>query len=157
MPLVDPITREKVKFNPKVVEEGHISADQLMNEGGWGGDVHFEYDHDKYWPALLEMSKKRRDEQLERWRALGGTVGLDEWSIKGGPKVTDEVPISNEAPVKETPENGAPITEAPVKEEPANETLEDKKPANGEPVQGAPPTDDTTPNKSEAPVAGYTA
>ncbi len=36
MPLVDPVTKEKVKFNPNVIEEGFMQADQLMSAGGWG-------------------------------------------------------------------------------------------------------------------------
>jgi hypothetical protein len=87
MPIVDPITRDKVRFNPKVVEDGLVDADKLMGAGGWGGSVQFEYDHEKYWPALMEICKTRREEQMARWKALGGRVGLDEWSIKGGPTI----------------------------------------------------------------------
>lgn len=85
MPLVDPVTRDKVRFNPNVVEEGLVDADKLMNVSGWGGSVDFDYDHAKYWPALIELCKTRREEQMARWKALGGRVGIDEWSIKGGP------------------------------------------------------------------------
>lgn len=78
MPLVDPVTREKVKFNPNVVGEGFVNADAMMSAGGWGGAVDFEYEHEKYWPALIELSKTRREEQMARWRTLGGKVGIDE-------------------------------------------------------------------------------
>jgi hypothetical protein len=44
----------------------------------------FEYKHETYWPALVEMCDKRRKQELERWRELGGTVGLKEWDVKGG-------------------------------------------------------------------------
>lgn len=84
MPLVDPVTRDKVRFNPKVVEEGLVDADKLMSAGGWGGSVEFEYVHEKYWPAFIELCKTTREEQMARWRALGGHIGIDEWSIKGG-------------------------------------------------------------------------
>ena len=85
MPLVDPVTREKVRFNPKVVEDGLIDKDMLLNAQGWGGNVDFEYEHDKYWPALVAMSKQRREEQMSKWRELGGKIGADEWILKGGP------------------------------------------------------------------------
>lgn len=84
MPLVDPVTREKVKFNPDVVKDGLVSPDMLMSEGGWGGDLHFEWDHTKYWKAINWMTDERRKTQMEKWRQLGGKVGLDEWAIKGG-------------------------------------------------------------------------
>lgn len=50
----------------------------------WGGAVEFEYDHEKYWPALVDMCDARRAEQLVRWKELGGTIGLKEWDIKAG-------------------------------------------------------------------------
>jgi hypothetical protein len=87
MPLVDPVTRDKVRFNPKVVDDGLVDADKMMGVGGWGGSVEFEYDHEKYWPTLIDICKARREEQMARWKELGGRVGLDEWSIKGGPTI----------------------------------------------------------------------
>lgn len=50
----------------------------------WGGACDFKYEHEKYWPALVGMCVERKKEQMERWRALGGTVGLREWDLKGG-------------------------------------------------------------------------
>lgn len=50
----------------------------------WGGSVDFEYEHEKYWPALVSMCDKRREEQMEKWKQLGGIVGLKEWDVKGG-------------------------------------------------------------------------
>ena len=42
----------------------------------------FEYKHETYWPALVAMCDERRKQQMERWRELGGTVGLKEWDVK---------------------------------------------------------------------------
>ncbi|KAJ3530524.1 hypothetical protein NM688_g7694 [Phlebia brevispora] len=81
-PLIDPVTREKMRFNPKVVQDGLFVADNVWTE--FGGDVHFEYDHAKYWPDFIETTTKRREEMQERWRTLGARVGLREWDIKGG-------------------------------------------------------------------------
>lgn len=50
----------------------------------WGGDREFEYVHEKYWPALVGMCDTRRQAWMEKWKALGGTVGLKEWDYKGG-------------------------------------------------------------------------
>ncbi|VDC07517.1 unnamed protein product [Peniophora sp. CBMAI 1063] len=99
-PLIDPRTREKMKFNPKPVEEGLFTADQLFADGGWKGGVDFQWDHDKYWSALLQMCAELREVQLKRWRELGGRVGLSEWDIKQASppiapaKTTVEVPAS---------------------------------------------------------------
>lgn len=58
----------------------------------WGGDRDFKYEHDKYWPALVEMCDLRRQAQMDKWRELGGTVGLKEWDIKGGISITKDTP-----------------------------------------------------------------
>lgn len=50
MPFVDPVTRNKVKLNPQIFEEGYMAKEQVMQEW-WGGDRNFEYDHSKYWPG----------------------------------------------------------------------------------------------------------
>ncbi|CAG7849097.1 CRAL-TRIO domain-containing protein C23B6.04c [Serendipita indica DSM 11827] len=111
MPLVDPVTRDKVRFNPKVIDEGLIDKEILLNAQGWGGNADFEYEHDKYWPALIEICKKRREEQMARWHELGGKIGADEWILKGGPIVVAHPQTgdaSNEAVTKdETHQTGS--------------------------------------------------
>lgn len=99
MPFVDPITREKVKFNPDVLKEGFFTKENLMTQW-WGGDREFEWDHDQYWPALVKMCEERRQTQKMRWKDMGATIGLDEWKIKGGETETveaasDSKPITN--------------------------------------------------------------
>lgn len=83
MPFVDPVTRNKVKFNPRVIEDGYFTADQLMAYG-WGGSREFEYSHEKYWPELVRMSDERRAHIKARWRELGAKVGISEWEMKTG-------------------------------------------------------------------------
>jgi hypothetical protein len=51
-PFVDPVTRNKMKFNPQIIQDGIFSPDMVMTRW-WGGDCSFEYDHDKYFPALV--------------------------------------------------------------------------------------------------------
>ncbi|KAF8183935.1 CRAL-TRIO domain-containing protein [Pholiota molesta] len=80
MPLVDPITRNKVKFNPEIFKDGLFTTDNVMKE--WGGDHHFEYDHDKYWPDLVTRCQSRTKNWEKNWRELGATVGISEWAYK---------------------------------------------------------------------------
>jgi hypothetical protein len=82
-PFIDPVTRPKMKFNPSVIDDKIFAPDMVMKEW-WGGDQDFVYNHEMYWPALVQMCERRKKEQMERWRALGGTVGLKEWEVKGG-------------------------------------------------------------------------
>ncbi|KAG8740783.1 hypothetical protein FRC10_003892 [Ceratobasidium sp. 414] len=89
MPFVDPITRVKIKFNPNVIQEGLFDKSQVMKE--WGGELDFVYEHEKSWPGLVGLCESLHAERKERWRKLGGSVGLSEWDIKGGapPLTTD--------------------------------------------------------------------
>lgn len=82
-PFIDPVSREKMKFNPEVINDNLFTSDMVMSEW-WGGDRDFEYVHDKYWPALVSMCEFKRKTWMERWRALGGKVGIKEWDYKGG-------------------------------------------------------------------------
>lgn len=70
-----------MKFNPKVVEDGIFAADMVMKE--WGGKCDFVYQHDKYWPMLDKMCENNRMGWMEKWRTLGGKVGVKEWDYKG--------------------------------------------------------------------------
>lgn len=81
MPFVDPITRDKVKFNPKIFEAGYFTPDMVMKEW-WNGTQDFEYVHEKYWPQLVVMCEERAKEQIQNWKELGGTVGISEWKYK---------------------------------------------------------------------------
>lgn len=88
-PFIDPVSAAKMKFNPNVVEDGYIDPNQLMNK--WGGEIDFEYEHEEYWPALLELTKTRRDGWFKNWKEMGGKIGTKEWDIKQ----------SHQAPTKE--------------------------------------------------------
>ena len=79
-PFVDPRTRDKIRFNPDCVKEGLFAPDMLMRE--WGGAAAFEYEHDRYWPAVVRMCEEHRRRRLEAWRGLGAKVGIREWDIK---------------------------------------------------------------------------
>ncbi|KIY42857.1 CRAL/TRIO domain-containing protein [Fistulina hepatica ATCC 64428] len=81
MPFVDPITREKIRFNPDVIKEGIFAKNELMS-GAWGGACDFEYVHEEYWPALVRLCEERSSSWRARWKALGGTVGIREYDYK---------------------------------------------------------------------------
>jgi hypothetical protein len=86
-PFIEPVTRAKMKFDPKVIEEGFFTPDQIASDW-YKGSLKFTYDHDQYWPALLELCEKRRQAWKEKWRAQGGVVGLKEWDFKSGTHVS---------------------------------------------------------------------
>lgn len=72
-----------------MVKEGFVLPEQLMTASGWGGSQEFEYVHEKYWPTLIALCEAETRARMDRWRALGGKVGLGEWDIKGGPLSTE--------------------------------------------------------------------
>ena len=79
-PFIDPVTREKLKFNEEM--RIHVPPEQLLTTRG--GNVEFEYDHAVYWPALNKLAEERRKEQEARWVKGGERVGELEAYLKGG-------------------------------------------------------------------------
>lgn len=82
-PFIDPVSREKMQFNPQLIKDNIFSPDMVM-AGSWGGEKNFEYVHEEYWPTLVEMCDSRKETWMEKWRTLGGKVGVKEWEYKGG-------------------------------------------------------------------------
>jgi hypothetical protein len=87
-PVLDSVTREKMKFNPQAIKDGLFTPDMLVVE--WGGDRKFEYDHDQYFQSVVKMTTERKKKYMEKWRSLGGTVGLKEWEYKGGLELSEK-------------------------------------------------------------------
>lgn len=85
LPFVDPVTREKLKFNPNVVKDGLFAEDQCMADA-WGGSQDFEYVHETYWKALVHKAKEARAKHTAKWKDLGANVGISEWDYKEGEK-----------------------------------------------------------------------
>lgn len=83
-PFIDPLTREKLKFNEDVRQ--YVPPEQLWKENG--GDLDFEYDHATYWPALLKLCEEKRAEQKARWEKAGKRYGESETYLKGGDAMT---------------------------------------------------------------------
>ncbi|GFP55569.1 hypothetical protein ACSS6W_009080 [Trichoderma asperelloides] len=84
-PFIDPVTREKLKFNEDMKQ--YVPAEQLWSSD-WNGDLDFEYDHETYWPALNEMCKQKQEQKLARWAAAGKVVGESEEYLSGGTDVS---------------------------------------------------------------------
>lgn len=78
-PFIDPLTREKIKFNEDMGL--HVPREQLLKESG--GHVEFEYVHDEYWPALNDLCELKRNERQARWEAGGKRIGEYEGHLKG--------------------------------------------------------------------------
>jgi hypothetical protein len=105
-PFIDPMTKEKLKFNEDM--RGHVPPEQLWNE--FQGDLEFEYEHSVYWPALLGLCEERRREQKERWVKAGKRFGESESYLKGGTSKSVGEGVSND-------ESAAPIVpETTIKE-----------------------------------------
>ncbi|KAI1823157.1 CRAL-TRIO domain-containing protein [Xylaria intraflava] len=71
-PFIDPLTKEKLKFNEDVTQ--YVIPQQLVKDIK-GGELPFEYDHSVYWPALQKLSDERRAVRLQRWIAGGKHIG----------------------------------------------------------------------------------
>lgn len=79
-PFIDPVTREKIKFNEDM--KLYVPREQLMKEAN--GDVNFQYDHKTYWPALTKLTEMKRKAYRERWLAAGSRIGEYELYLRGG-------------------------------------------------------------------------
>jgi hypothetical protein len=78
-PFIDPLTREKLKFNEDMTQ--YVPKEQLWTE--FGGELNFEYDHSTYWPALRKLCEERRAAHVQRWEAGGKQIGELEDYLKG--------------------------------------------------------------------------
>ncbi|KAI5862744.1 CRAL/TRIO domain-containing protein [Durotheca rogersii] len=79
-PFIDPLTREKLKFNEDMTQ--FVPKEQLWAEFP-GGQLQFEYDHDIYWPALQRLRAEKRAERVRRWEMGGRKIGEAEDYLKG--------------------------------------------------------------------------
>jgi hypothetical protein len=107
-PFIDPVSREKMRFNPQLVKDNIFAPEMVMAES-WGGSSEFEYVHERYWPALVELCDSRKEAWMVKWREAGEKVGVREWEYKGGDELTAKVKTDKSVtdPVNEKVENGA--------------------------------------------------
>jgi len=78
-PFIDPLTKEKIKFNEDMTQ--YVTPEQLVTEFS-GGKLTFNYDHSAYWPALMKITDERRAERRQRWEAGGKHIGEFEDYLK---------------------------------------------------------------------------
>ena len=79
-PFIDPYTRAKIKYDQDL--KNFVPPEQLIKP--YGGEVDFIYDHQVYWPALLELAASRREEYTARWIRGGKRIGESERYLRGG-------------------------------------------------------------------------
>ncbi|CAH6721259.1 phosphatidylinositol transfer protein Pdr16p [[Candida] jaroonii] len=78
-PFIDPLTREKLVFDQPFPE--YVPVDQLDKD--FGGNVNFEYDHDKYWPELIKIADEKKTKYVKRFEKFGSKIGLSEVDLRG--------------------------------------------------------------------------
>ncbi|KAI5357892.1 Putative CRAL-TRIO lipid binding domain, CRAL/TRIO domain, CRAL/TRIO domain superfamily [Septoria linicola] len=78
--FIDPVTREKMKFNEDM--KNYIPKEQLWDV--FGGDITFDYDHSVYWPAFEAEFTERREAYRKRWESGGKQIGEYETYLRGG-------------------------------------------------------------------------
>ena len=59
-----------------------VPPEQLWTE--FQGDLNFEYDHEVYWPALINMCEEKHSELRARWIKAGKNYGESETYLRGG-------------------------------------------------------------------------
>ena len=96
-PFIDPVTREKMKFNEDLRQ--YVPPQQLWK--AYAGDLNFDYDHPVYWPALDKECARRREAYKARWIQAGKRVGEYEEYLRGGSQksisqLLDEVESSSQ-------------------------------------------------------------
>ena len=74
------MTKEKIAFNEDLRK--YVPPVQL--DKAFRGDADFEYEHEKYWPALNKMCAERRAAYEERWTKAGKQIGEYEAYLRGG-------------------------------------------------------------------------
>ncbi len=78
-PFIDPLTRDKLKFNEDMRQ--YVPEEQLWTE--FNGTLEFDYDHSVYWPALSKLCAERHEARKQRWVAGGGHIGESEDYLNG--------------------------------------------------------------------------
>lgn len=142
-PFIDPLTREKLKFNEDMSQ--YVPKEQLWTE--FNGGLQFDYDHSVYWPALMEMCEEKRIERKKRWEAGGKQIGETEDYLTGF--TTEGVaPPASAAPTEKT-EVKVPIEE--MNELKIDDAALQEKPAPAPAAEEEKPT--TVTEENEKPTA----
>lgn len=77
-PFIDPLTREKLVYSEPF--PNYVPKEQL--EKDFGGDVDFEYVHEKYWPVLTKLTAEKRAIYKHNFELLGCKISLSEADLR---------------------------------------------------------------------------
>lgn len=83
-PFIDPVTRDKMKFNEDL--RAFVPAENLWR--AHEGDLNFEYEHPTYWRSLEREVGRRKAAYVERWVAGGKRMGEYEEYLRGGERAS---------------------------------------------------------------------
>lgn len=78
-PFIDPLTREKLVFDqpfPNYVPQSLLDKD-------FGGEVNFDYVHEKYWSEMISIAEEKKRKYVKRFETFGSKVGLSEVDLRG--------------------------------------------------------------------------
>lgn len=78
--FMDPVTREKLKFNQDLNE--YVPPAQL--DDAFSGKLVFDYVHEDYWPSFVAEAKRRRQHKWQVWERAGKKIGISEDVLKRG-------------------------------------------------------------------------
>ncbi|KOS17191.1 CRAL-TRIO domain-containing protein [Escovopsis weberi] len=119
-PFIDPVSRAKLKFNEDMRQ--YVPPEQLWS-ADWDGELDFDYDHEAYWPALMEMCRQKKEARIARWEAAGKHIGESEDYMAGS---TDESVFGFKFDAAAAKEGGKAV------EKTVEETVEEKVEVNTE-------------------------
>lgn len=143
-PFIDPLTREKLKFNEDMSQ--YVPKEQLWTE--FGGELGFDYDHSVYWPALMKMCEEKRAARKERWESGGKHIGELEDYLSGLASHGVQRPV-----VKENDRDGAETPDTEIDATELAQRLHSVKMADEKPavIDGPPPP--TSPDSNSGTAA----
>lgn len=122
-PFIDPLTREKLKFNEDMSQ--YVPKEQLWTE--FNGSLEFDYDHSVYWPALVKMCDEKREARLQRWIAGGKQIGELEDYLAGHIEKGVSPPPPVKVPEPEVEKAVEPTAPEPAAAAPVSKSEEEAK------------------------------
>lgn len=78
-PFIDPLTREKLVFDHPF--PNYVPVSQLDKD--FGGQVNFEYEHEKYWNEMIRIAEEKKRKYIKRFESFGSKIGLSEVDLRG--------------------------------------------------------------------------
>ncbi|UZJ53840.1 hypothetical protein CBS101457_003160 [Exobasidium rhododendri] len=122
-PFIDPVTKSKCKFDSAIKTE--VPLNQLSSE--FGGELDATYNHELYWPDLVELSAERRREMIRRFRDdCNSEIGASEWVIRGGDDPTSPFNAKDRATPSELTTTSKSSEAVPPSKAPLSELQETK-------------------------------